>query len=122
MAKRGRRSAAELSITTEGRGSIALHRRSTSTQARRNSFESWLRPARQNISCVQICRFGELRPGDASLKASCDGSGKDAAMIGVWEKATRMQATLATRLRLAPQARPIRKQFPPVRQSPALCL
>jgi hypothetical protein len=30
---------------------------------------------------------------------------KDVAMIGIWEKATRMQATLATRLRLAPQAR-----------------
>jgi hypothetical protein len=30
---------------------------------------------------------------------------KDISMIAIWEKATRMQATLATRLRLAPQAR-----------------
>jgi hypothetical protein len=30
---------------------------------------------------------------------------KDASLITVWEKATRMQATLATRLRLAPQSR-----------------
>ena len=30
---------------------------------------------------------------------------KDPSMVTVWEKATRMQATLATRLRLAPQAR-----------------
>jgi hypothetical protein len=30
---------------------------------------------------------------------------KDPDMVAVWEKATRMQATLATRLRLAPQAR-----------------
>ena len=29
----------------------------------------------------------------------------DAGWVGVWEKATRMQATLCTRLRLAPQAR-----------------
>jgi hypothetical protein len=31
--------------------------------------------------------------------------GRDPDMVTVWEKATRMQATLATRLRLAPQAR-----------------
>ena len=30
---------------------------------------------------------------------------RDPKMIAVWEKATRMQATLATRLRLAPQSR-----------------
>ena len=30
---------------------------------------------------------------------------KDASYVTVWEKATRMQATLATRLRLAPQSR-----------------
>jgi hypothetical protein len=30
---------------------------------------------------------------------------RDPDMVTVWEKATRMQATLATRLRLAPQAR-----------------
>jgi len=30
---------------------------------------------------------------------------KDPGMAPIWEKATRMQATLATRLRLAPQAR-----------------
>jgi hypothetical protein len=30
---------------------------------------------------------------------------KDAGMVKTWETATRMQATLATRLRLAPQAR-----------------
>jgi hypothetical protein len=30
---------------------------------------------------------------------------KDTDMVSIWEKSTRMQATLATRLRLAPQAR-----------------
>ena len=30
---------------------------------------------------------------------------RDVTFVAVWEKATRMQATLATRLRLAPQAR-----------------
>jgi|SRR5262245_3279371 len=32
-------------------------------------------------------------------------AGKNAAALATWEKATRMQATLATRLRLAPQSR-----------------
>lgn len=31
--------------------------------------------------------------------------GKDAAALALWEKTTRMQATLATRLRLSPQSR-----------------
>jgi hypothetical protein len=33
------------------------------------------------------------------------GASTDAAALALWEKATRMQATLATRLRLSPQAR-----------------
>src|SRR5262245_48509403 len=43
---------------------------------------------------------------------------KDAGALAIWEKATRMQATLATRLRLAPQSRMDPKTL--ARQQPKL--
>ena len=53
-----------------------------------------------------------LRPSDAPLLASyvqatiiSRRSARDPARIGVWEKATRVQASLATKLRLTAQAR-----------------
>jgi hypothetical protein len=45
-------------------------------------------------------------------------AGKDTVALATWEKATRMQATLATRLRLAPQSRMDPKTL--ARQQPTL--
>jgi hypothetical protein len=53
-----------------------------------------------------------LRPTDAPLLASyvqatlaSRRSARDAALVDVWEKATRLQAMLATKLRLTAQSR-----------------
>ena len=106
MAKRGRQSAAELSIVSIGSG-----RQRLVPPLDLNASE-----AKLFRELVASCAPDHFVQSDMPLlvsfvqatllsRAAATALAKDVAMIGIWEKATRMQATLATRLRLAPQAR-----------------
>ena len=106
MAKRGRTSAAELSILSIGSG-----RQRLVPPLDLNAGE-----AKLFRELVAACAPDHFVHSDMPLlvsfvqatllsRAAATALVKDVAMIGIWEKAVRMQATLATRLRLAPQAR-----------------
>jgi hypothetical protein len=104
--KRGRQSAAELSINPTGSAHQRLAPPVDLTATEAKLF-------RELVAC---CVPNHFVRSDLPLLVSyvqatllsrraASALAKNAAMISVWEKATRMQATLATRLRLAPQAR-----------------
>jgi hypothetical protein len=68
------------------------------------------------VEIVKACSPKQFAPSDLPLLVSYIQStllsrhavkkaATDASALAVWEKSTRMQATLATRLRLAPQSR-----------------
>jgi hypothetical protein len=68
------------------------------------------------VEIVEACSPKHFVPSDLPLLVSfiqstllsrqaIKDAAEDTTALAVWEKATRMQATLATRLRLAPQAR-----------------
>src|SRR5262245_30201939 len=68
------------------------------------------------VEIVKTCPARQFVPSDLLLlvtfvqatllsRQAVTKAAQDPAMLTLWEKATRMQATLATRLRLAPQSR-----------------
>jgi len=68
------------------------------------------------VELTEACSPRHFVPSDAPLLANyvsatllsrfaVKKAAKDPAMLALWEKATRIQASLATRLRLSPQAR-----------------
>jgi hypothetical protein len=108
MQKRGRKSVAELSIVASNRvsglGRVEPPLDLTETEA--SAFRR----------LVASCPASHFVPSDMPLivsyvqatlvsRRAASLLEEDASYITIWEKATRMQATLATRLRLAPQAR-----------------
>ena len=106
MGKRGQQSAAELSIANVGLGHQRLAPPMDLTAPEAKLFRE----------LVAHCAADHFVHSDLPLLVSyvqatilsrraSTAIAKDVAMVGIWEKATRMQATLATRLRLAPQAR-----------------
>jgi hypothetical protein len=81
------------------------------------------------VQITQACSPRHFVPSDLPLLVSyvqatllsrqaIKNAGKDTVALATWEKATRMQATLATRLRLAPQSRMDPKTL--ARQQPTL--
>jgi phage terminase small subunit len=79
---------------------------------------SWLSPDEKRVfaDIVAACRAKHFTPADEPLlvsyvqatvlaRASIKKARKDRGALACWEKATRMQAVLATKLRLAPQSR-----------------
>lgn|SRR5262249_2645595 len=105
MKQRGRKSADSLTTLVNGEPS-RLDPPATLTKAERSLF----------VEIVEACSPKHFAPSDMPIlisfiqstllsRLAIKKAGKDAAALATWEKATRMQATLATRLRLAPQSR-----------------
>jgi len=106
MAKRGRQSAAELSIVPIGTGHHRLLPPLDLTAPEAKLFREMVASCAPDhfVQSDLPLLISYVQATILSRRAST-AIAKDVAMVGVWEKATRMQATLATRLRLAPQAR-----------------
>ncbi len=104
--QRGRKSANELgALNVEGEPS-RLNPPADLTDAERSLFRE----------IIQACSPKQFVPSDLPIlisfvqatllsRQAIKNAAKEAAALATWEKATRMQATLATRLRLAPQSR-----------------
>src|SRR5262245_55642439 len=106
MRHRGRKSADELATPSVNGEPPRLDPPPNLTEDERSLFGEIVKacPARQFVPSdlpllVSFVQATLLRRHAVTTAAS------DAAMLALWEKATRMQATLATRLRLAPQSR-----------------
>ena len=106
MRKRGRKSADELAVINVNGDPPRLDPPPTLTDPERALF----------VEIVQACSPKHFVPSDVPLVVSyvqatllsrqaVTNAATTPAMLALWEKATRMQATLATRLRLSPQAR-----------------
>jgi len=106
MRKRGRKSADELAVINVNGDPPRLDPPPTLTDPERALF----------VEIVQACSPKHFVPSDLPLVVSyvqatllsrqaVTNAATAPAMLALWEKATRMQATLATRLRLSPQAR-----------------
>jgi hypothetical protein len=106
MTHRGRRSADELATPNVDGEPPRLDPPPNLTTDERSLF----------VEIVEACSPKHFVPSDLPLLVSfiqstllsrqaIKNAANDGAALAVWEKATRMQATLATRLRLAPQAR-----------------
>ena len=106
MRKRGRKSGDELVAINVNGDPPRLDPPSTLTDPERALF----------AEIVEACSPKHFVPSDLPLLVSyvqatllsrqaATNAATGAAMLALWEKATRMQATLATRLRLSPQAR-----------------
>jgi hypothetical protein len=106
MRKRGRKSCDELAIINVNGDPPRLDPPPTLTDPERALF----------VEIVQACSPKHFVPSDLPLVVSyvqatllsrqaVTNAAAAPAMLALWEKATRMQATLATRLRLSPQAR-----------------
>jgi hypothetical protein len=119
MQHRGRKSAAELAIPNVSGEPPRLDPPPSLTDAERSLF----------VEIVEACSPKHFVPSDLPLllsfiqstllsRQAIQNAAKDAGALATWEKATRMQATLATRLRLAPQSRMDPKTL--ARQQPQL--
>ena len=106
MRKRGRKSGDELAVINVNGDPPRLDPPPTLTDPERALF----------VEIVQACSPKHFVPSDLPLVVSyvqatllslraVTSAATAPAMLALWEKATRMQATLATRLRLSPQAR-----------------
>jgi len=106
MRKRGRKSGDELTVINVNGDPPRLDPPPTLTDPERALF----------VEIVQACSPKHFVPSDVPLVVSyvqatllsrqaVTNAATTPAMLALWEKATRMQATLATRLRLSPQAR-----------------
>jgi hypothetical protein len=103
MRQRGRRSSASLAIPSNVNGDASrLTPPSSLNDAERSLFSE----------IVSACDASHFRRSDLPLIVSfvqstliSRAAARDPDKITVWEKATRMQATLATRLRMSPQSR-----------------
>jgi len=106
MRKRGRKSGDELAVINVNGDPPRLDPPPTLTDPERALF----------VELVQACSPKHFVPSDLPLVVSyvqatllsrraVTSAATAPAMLALWEKATRMQATLATRLRLSPQAR-----------------
>jgi hypothetical protein len=106
MRKRGRKSGDELVAINVNGDPPRLDPPPTLTDPERALF----------AEIVEACSPKHFVPSDLPLLVSyvqatllsrqaATNAATGAAMLALWEKATRMQATLATRLRLSPQAR-----------------
>jgi hypothetical protein len=106
MRKRGRKSGDELVAINVNGDPPRLDPPSSLTDPERALF----------AEIVEACSPKHFVPSDLPLLVSyvqatllsrqaATNAATGAAMLALWEKATRMQATLATRLRLSPQAR-----------------
>jgi len=106
MNKRGRPSIGDLTVVPIERGRQRLEPPADLSATEASLFRS----------IVANCSPDHFVPSDVPLLVSYIQStllsrraakalATDAAALNVWDRATRMQATLATRLRLAPQAR-----------------
>jgi hypothetical protein len=106
MRKRGRKSSDELAVINVNGDPPRLDPPPTLTDPERALF----------VEIVQACSPKHFVPSDLPLVVSyvqatllsrqaVTNAATAPAMLTLWEKATRMQATLATRLRLSPQAR-----------------
>ncbi len=106
MQKRGRRSAAELATLNVTGEPARLDPPSHLNDDERNLF----------VELVDACSPRHFVASDLPLLVSfvqatllsrhaIANAATDPSALAIWEKSTRMQATLATRLRLAPQAR-----------------
>src|SRR5215475_14354867 len=105
MRKRGRKSADELAVINVNGDPPRLDPPVTLTDPERALF----------VEIVEACSPKHFVPSDLPILVSFIQStllsrqaikeaAKDGKAVAIWEKATRMQATLATRLRLSPQA------------------
>jgi hypothetical protein len=105
MKQRGRKSPESLTTVMNGEPS-RLDPPSDLTDSERNLF----------VQIVESCSPKHFAPSDEPLlisfvqstllsRQAIKKAATDASALATWEKATRMQATLATRLRLAPQSR-----------------
>ena len=106
MRQRGRKSSDELAVINVNGDPPRLDPPPTLTDPERALF----------VELVQACSPKHFLPSDLPLVVSyvqatllsrraVTSAATAPAMLALWEKATRMQATLATRLRLSPQAR-----------------
>lgn len=102
MRQRGRRSAVDLATIGIDGKPPKLQPPPYLNQAERQLF----------VELIGSCAPSHFVESDLPLLASfvqatllSRGAARDPKLIGVWEKAVRVQATLATRLRLAPQSR-----------------
>jgi len=106
MRQRGRKSSDELAVINVNGDPPRLDPPPTLTDPERALF----------VELVQACSPKHFVPSDLPLVVSyvqatllsrraVTSAATAPAMLALWEKATRMQATLATRLRLSPQAR-----------------
>ncbi len=102
MRQRGRKSAAEMAV-------LAVH-----SKPPRLEPPAYLNDAERTmfVELVDACDARHFVASDLPLLVSyvqatllARSAARDPDRVGVWEKAVRCQATLATRLRLAPQAR-----------------
>jgi hypothetical protein len=102
MRQRGRKSAASLAILNVNGKQTRLSAPPSLDDNERALFDE----------LVAACDPSHFRESDIPLLVSfvqatliARGAAHEPERIAMWEKATRMQATLATRLRLAPQSR-----------------
>jgi hypothetical protein len=104
--KRGRKSASDLAVINVNGDPPRLDPPSDLTDDERSLF----------VQIVEACSPKHFAPIDLPIllsfiqsillsRQAVKNAAKDAGALALWEKATRMQATLATRLRLAPQSR-----------------
>ena len=106
MKQRGRQSAAALSVPKLAQGAARLKPPADLTREEQELFRHM----------VGVCAPEHFHESDVPLivnyvqatllcRRAAEKLREDASWINIWDKAGRMQATLATRLRLAPQAR-----------------
>ena len=106
MQKRGRKSGAELSIITTRSGHHRLVPPLDLNAAEAKLFRELVAScAPEHFLHSDLPLLVSFVQATLLSRRAATALAKNVEMIGIWEKATRMQATLATRLRLAPQAR-----------------